>query len=81
MSPEANTIAFGAVATGSLNAQLAAKVIGIHNNKGDKPSSRATAATTGRKVAVVATLLVSSVKKMTSAVEAITKAKIPKASM
>lgn len=81
IKPEANTIALGAVATGSMNAQLAAKVIGIHSIKGDKPNSSATAATTGKNVAVVATLLVSSVKNMTSAVEAMTKAKIPKASM
>jgi hypothetical protein len=80
IKPEAKTIAFGAVATGNMNAQLAAKVMGIQSSNGETPNSSATAATTGKNVAVVARLLVSSVKKITSAVAAITRAKIPNAS-
>ncbi len=62
--PEPNTIAFGGVATGSMKAQLAASVTGTVMTIGSKPDSMAMAPTTGRKVAVVAILLVSSVRKM-----------------
>ncbi|MFT6088245.1 MAG: hypothetical protein ACJA11_003520, partial [Glaciecola sp.] len=40
------------MATGNIKAQLAAKVIGIHNSKGETPNSSATEATTGKNVAV-----------------------------
>ncbi len=62
--PEPKTIAFGGVATGSMNAQLAASVTGTVSMIGSKPASSAIAPTTGRNVAVVAVLLVSSVRKM-----------------
>ena len=62
--PEPKTIAFGGVATGSIKAQLAAKVTGAANIIGLMPISIAIAPITGRNVAVVATLLVSSVKKI-----------------
>ena len=62
--PEPKTIAFGGVATGSMKAQLAAKVTGTASTIGSKPDSMAMAPTTGRNVAVVAMLLVSSVRKM-----------------
>ena len=68
--PELKTTALGGVATGSINAQLAARVIGMTNRSGSFPVSTARAAITGRKVAVVARLLVSSVRKMTRAVAA-----------
>ena len=77
-APDANTIALGGVATGSINAQLAAKVIGMHNNSGETSSSSATAAITGRKVAAVATLEVSSVKNITNVVAPTTSTKIPR---
>ena len=66
--PDANTMAFGGVATGNINAQLAAKVIGTLNISGDKSCWIAMAPMTGKKVAVVAKLLVNSVKKMTNPV-------------
>ena len=66
--PEPKTIAFGGVATGSINAQLAASGIGATRIIGLMPISTAMAPTTGRKVAVVAILLVNSVKKIIIAV-------------
>ncbi len=65
-------IALGGVATGSMKAQLAAIVTGTASTSGSIPSSTANAATTGSSVAVVATLLVSSVRKTTRLVIAIT---------
>ena len=52
------------MATGSIKAQLAAKHTGKVRAIGAIPIPTATDANTGRKVAVVATLLVISVKKM-----------------
>ena len=54
--PEPNTIAFGGVATGSINAQLAANTTGIVKATGATPIATATAPTTGKNVEVVATL-------------------------
>jgi hypothetical protein len=62
--PDPKTIAFGGVATGSINAQLAAKTTGMVSATGAIPRATATAPTTGKKVEVVATLDVISVKKM-----------------
>ena len=62
--PEPNTIALGGVATGSINAQLAAKTTGIVKATGAIPSATATAPTTGKNVEVVATLEVISVKNI-----------------
>ena len=62
--PEPKTIALGGVATGSINAQLAAKQTGIKRETGITPIARAKALMTGRNVLVVATLLVISVKKI-----------------
>ena len=62
--PEPNTIALGGVATGSINAQLAAKTTGIVNATGAIPSATATAPTTGKNVEVVATFDVISVKNI-----------------
>ena len=62
--PDPKTIAFGGVATGNIKAQLAAKTTGIVSATGATPRATATAPTTGRNVEVVATLEVSSVKKM-----------------
>src|SRR5210317_657867 len=62
--PEPKTIALGGVATGNINAQLAAKTTGIVNATGAMPSATATAPTTGKNVEVVATLDVISVKKI-----------------
>ena len=58
------TIAFGGVATGSINAQLAAKQTGIANDTGSTPIAIASPPNTGRNVVVVVTLLVISVKKI-----------------
>jgi len=54
------------VATGNINAQLAARQTGIVNETGIAPIAIAKAPMTGRKVLVVATLLVISVKKIIS---------------
>ena len=72
-----NTIALGGVATGSMKAQLAAKVIGTHSTNGLIPASTANAPMTGKNVAVVATLLVSSVKKITNKVATTTNTRTP----
>jgi hypothetical protein len=63
ISPVPNTIALGGVATGSMNAQLAAIVAGIANKYGCTPTAGAIAASTGTSDIVVATLEVSSVMK------------------
>ena len=70
--PEPKTIAFGGVATGNMNAQLAASVTGTVSMIGSNPASSAIAPTTGRNVLVVAVLLVSSVRKMIVAAVAAT---------
>ena len=62
--PEPNTIALGGVATGSINAQLAANTTGIVRATGAIPRATATAPTTGKNVEVVATLEVISVKNI-----------------
>ena len=62
--PEPNTMALGGVATGSMNAQLAANVTGAAKIIGLIPISSAIAPITGKKVAVVAILLVNSVSKI-----------------
>ena len=77
--PVANTIALGGVATGSMNAQLAAIVIGTVSIMGGTPACIAIAPITGSKVAVVARLLVNSVRKTTSETAAITRTTIPHA--
>ena len=61
---EPYTIAFGGVATGNINAQLAAKHTGIVSDTGNTPIATATPPKTGRNVVVVVTLLVISVKKI-----------------
>ena len=71
----------GGVATGNINAQLAAKVTGTQRNIGGMPDWMAIAAMIGRKVAVVARLLVNSVKNITNAVALMTSAAIPKTEM
>ncbi len=65
--PEPNIIALGAVATGNIKAQLAARAIGAINNKGSIYAAVAMPPKTGNKVAVVAVLLVSSVRNTTIA--------------
>ena len=64
MRPEPNTIALGGVATGSIKAQLAAKATAAVTRIGSKSDCMAIAATTGKKVAVVAIFDVSSVKNI-----------------
>jgi len=68
---------FGGVATGNINAQLAAKVAGSAKIKGSTLMPIARAATTGRKVPVVAVLLVSSVRKAMRVVITITSTIVP----
>ena len=68
IKPEEKTTAFGGVATGSMNAQLAASVTGTDKISGESPSSRASAPRIGKNVAVVARLLVISVRNITRAV-------------
>jgi hypothetical protein len=55
---------FGAVATGNIKAQLALKVAGIISKSGSSSALTAVAANTGINIAVVAVLLVASVKKV-----------------
>ena len=62
--PEPKTIALGGVATGNMNAQLAANTTGIVRATGAMPKATATAPTTGKNVEVVATLEVISVRKI-----------------
>ena len=59
-----NTMAFGGVATGIMNAQDADMVAGIINTSGCVPVSTATDASMGRIISVVAVLLVSSVRNV-----------------
>ena len=65
-----NTIALGGVATGSINAQLAANTAGMISSSGCKFRPADTASRIGMIVAVVAVLLVNSVRKTTVAVTA-----------
>lgn len=62
--PEEKTIALGGVPTGSINAQLAARVIGIHSCKISKPESTAKDATTGTKTETNAMFDIISVPKI-----------------
>ncbi len=66
--PLLKTIAFGGVATGSINAQLAAIAAGITKYIGETLKLTAIAAAIGKNAAVVAKLLVSSVKNIIIAV-------------
>ena len=61
-------MALGGVATGSMKALLAAKAAGKINSKGGSSRPTATAKRIGTIVAVVAVLLVNSVRKTTAAV-------------
>ena len=63
--PLLKTIVFGAVATGSIKAQLALKVAGSINHSGSIFELSAVAAKIGMSMAVVAVLLVASVIKVT----------------
>ena len=65
--PEPNTIAFGGVATGIINAQLHAIAAGITQTKGEPVIDSATGPNKGRKPAAVAVLLVISVKNVINA--------------
>src|SRR3970040_474418 len=67
-APVPYTIAFGGVATGSMNAQLAASAAGTASINGSTPIAVASDPTTGRNAAVVAVLLVSSVRNTTTVV-------------
>ena len=67
MWPEPNTIAFGGVAIGIINAKLAASVAGNISKYGCMPAPIAMPARIGTNVAVVAVLEVNSVKKITLA--------------
>ena len=63
--PLPNTIAFGAVATGSMKAQLALIAAGTINRLGSRPAPSAAEARIGINRIVVAVLLVVSVRKVT----------------
>ena len=60
ISLDAKTKAFGGVATGIMNAKLAAMVAGTIISSGSIPQLSATAAKIGSRIAVEAVLLVSS---------------------
>ena len=62
--PEANTIALGGVATGSIKAKLALMVAGIIKIFGSTFAVFAAITRIGNKIVVVAVLLVTSVKKV-----------------
>ena len=64
--PLPNTIALGAVATGSIKAQLAESAAGNISSAGSKPAPREAAARIGISKVVVAVLLVISVKNVTA---------------
>lgn len=61
--PEPNTIAFGGVATGIINAQLHAMAAGITHTNGVPVTDSATGPSKGKKPAAVAVLLVICCKK------------------
>ena len=63
--PLLKTTVLGAVATGSIKAQLALSVAGIISKRGSISALRAVAARMGMSMAVVAVLLVASVIKVT----------------
>jgi hypothetical protein len=63
--PVENTTKFGAVATGSIKAQLALIAAGTINNRGSIPTAMAAAASIGINNKVVAVLLVISVMNVT----------------
>ena len=63
-------MAFGGVATGNMKAQLAAKHTGTVSDTGRTPIPTATAPKTGKNVEVVATLEVTSVRKIIKAATA-----------
>ena len=63
---EPKTIALGAVATGSINAQDALIVAGTMSNRGSISLAKAVAARIGSKRTVVAVFEVISVKKLTA---------------
>lgn len=65
MCPVPKTIAFGGVATGIINAQLAPIPMIIVNVSFGSPTSAATDAKTGNKSAALAVLLVNSVSAIT----------------
>ena len=65
--PLPKTTAFGGVAIGSINAQLAAIVVGITKTRGLTSSPIAKIINIGEKVATVAVLELSSVKSMIKA--------------
>ena len=64
-TPEPKTTAFGPVATGSMKAKLALIVAGIISSFGSIPAAIEPAARIGISSAVVAVLLVISVRKLT----------------
>ena len=63
-------MAFGGVATGNMKAQLAARHTGTVSDTGSTPIPTATAPKTGKNVEVVATLEVTSVRKIIKAATA-----------
>ena len=63
ISPDAKTRAFGGVATGIMNAKLAAIVAGTIISSGLIPQPSATAANIGRRIAAEAVLLVISLAR------------------
>lgn len=63
--PVDRTIAFGGVAAGNMNAQLAAMAMAVETDITLCPASSATAVITGRNAATVAVLLASSVMETT----------------
>lgn len=66
--PVPNTMAFGGVATGNMNAHEAARAKGITSCEGSVPNSVETAIKIGTNRAAVAVLLDSSVKKITKVI-------------
>ena len=66
--PLPNTIAFGGVATGSMNEQVAAKAVGMPSMSGLIFIITVRDETTGSSIAAVPVLLISSVSKMTNVV-------------
>ena len=64
--PVLNMMTLGAVATGSMNAQLALMAAGIIKSRGSMAAPTAAAARIGMSSEVVAVLLVASVRKVTA---------------
>ena len=69
-------MAFGGVATGIMNAQLAARAAGRMSRYGCTPNEGPTAARMGSSVVVVAVLEVSSVRKITPVVTSTIKSNV-----